>query len=180
MLCHHVPPTPRPRSRTVIRSNPAFRSLTAAAIPPKPAPTIAIDGRPSGLARTTGVIYPPSSSAEASGPARRHWRAAGTMTCICSTGRAYGQEGRRRDRHPVITAGHLINGSVDAPRQHPCTCSSAIHWRRVAETRGVDSYARYSRSNPLLMMVFWISLVPSPMSRNGASRISRSISYSLE
>jgi hypothetical protein len=30
------------------------------------------------------------------------------------------------------------------------------------------------------MMVFWISLVPSPMSRNGASRISRSISYSLE
>ena len=30
------------------------------------------------------------------------------------------------------------------------------------------------------MMVFWISLVPSPISRKGASRISRSISYSLE
>jgi hypothetical protein len=30
------------------------------------------------------------------------------------------------------------------------------------------------------MIIFWISLVPSPMSRNGASRISRSISYSVE
>ena len=30
------------------------------------------------------------------------------------------------------------------------------------------------------MIVFWISLVPSPMSRNGASRMRRSISYSLE
>ena len=39
---------------------------------------------------------------------------------------------------------------------------------------------RYSASSRLLMMFFWISLVPSPISRNGASRISRSISYSLE
>ena len=38
----------------------------------------------------------------------------------------------------------------------------------------------YSLSRPRLMIVFWISLVPSPMSRNGASRMSRSISYSLE
>ncbi len=30
------------------------------------------------------------------------------------------------------------------------------------------------------MIVFWISPVPSPISRNGASRMSRSISYSLE
>ena len=30
------------------------------------------------------------------------------------------------------------------------------------------------------MIVFWISLVPSPMSKKGASRKSRSISYSLE
>ena len=39
---------------------------------------------------------------------------------------------------------------------------------------------RYSRSNPREMIVFWISDVPSPMSRNGASRMRRSISYSLE
>ena len=39
---------------------------------------------------------------------------------------------------------------------------------------------RYSRSSPREMMVFWISDVPSPISRNGASRISRSISYSFE
>ena len=38
----------------------------------------------------------------------------------------------------------------------------------------------YVLSRPRLMIVFWISLVPSPMSRNGASRMSRSISYSLE
>ena len=30
------------------------------------------------------------------------------------------------------------------------------------------------------MIVFWISEVPSPISRNGASRMSRSISYSFE
>src|SRR6266545_2641402 len=46
---------------------------------------------------------------------------------------------------------------------------------------GCDTYrARYSRSRPREMIVFWISEVPSPMSRNGASRMSRSISYSLE
>jgi len=39
---------------------------------------------------------------------------------------------------------------------------------------------RYSRSSPREMIVFWISDVPSPISRNGASRISRSISYSFE
>ena len=38
----------------------------------------------------------------------------------------------------------------------------------------------YSLSSPREMIVFWISDVPSPMSRNGASRMSRSISYSLE
>ena len=38
----------------------------------------------------------------------------------------------------------------------------------------------YSLSNPRLMIVFWISEVPSPMSGNGASRMRRSISYSLE
>ena len=30
------------------------------------------------------------------------------------------------------------------------------------------------------MIVFWISLVPTPIKRNGASRISRTISYYLE
>src|SRR4029079_19532120 len=39
---------------------------------------------------------------------------------------------------------------------------------------------RYSRSKPRLMIVFWISLVPSRVSRSGASRIRRSISYSFE
>jgi len=43
-----------------------------------------------------------------------------------------------------------------------------------------NGHIRYSASSRLLMICFWISLVPSPMSRNGASRISRSISYSLE
>jgi uncharacterized protein len=38
----------------------------------------------------------------------------------------------------------------------------------------------YSLSRPREMIVFWISEVPSPMSRNGASRMRRSISYSLE
>jgi hypothetical protein len=46
--------------------------------------------------------------------------------------------------------------------------------------RVTQDFDRYSRSRPRLMMVFWISLVPSPISRNGASRMSRSISYSLE
>src|SRR6202012_4072549 len=52
--------------------------------------------------------------------------------------------------------------------------------RPRSEIRDAHRQIRYSASNRLLMMDFCISLVPSPMSRNGASRISRSISYSLE
>ena len=44
----------------------------------------------------------------------------------------------------------------------------------------ISARDRYSRNSPRLMIVFWISQVPSPMSRNGASRMRRSISYSFE
>ena len=67
------------------------------------------------------------------------------------------------------------------PVRHPIALRPYDRMVRRAPTAGTPpAYAWYSRSRPLLMMVFWISLVPSPMSRNGASRISRSISNSLE
>jgi hypothetical protein len=59
-------------------------------------------------------------------------------------------------------------------RHTPETTRTALIGRSGAQRE------RYSLSSPRLMIVFWISLVPSPISRNGASRISRSISYSLE
>ena len=64
---------------------------------------------------------------------------------------------------------------------HCRTVCSALPRRRARRTvDGAQRLSAYSLSRPRLMIVFWISLVPSPMSRNGASRMSRSISYSLE
>jgi hypothetical protein len=69
-------------------------------------------------------------------------------------------------------------GALKDPATH-VSCDVLRKLRSHSEFGGTDQI-RYSLSRLLLMMVFWISLVPSPISRNGASRISRSISYSLE
>jgi hypothetical protein len=72
------------------------------------------------------------------------------------------------------------------PNRYPPPCSESgvdctqRTGRRFRYTRAAAQRCRYSRSSPREMIVFWISDVPSPMSRNGASRMSRSISYSLE
>ena len=68
--------------------------------------------------------------------------------------------GRSRE----ITTGHRDRLVIDSERR-----TGAEHQRSL-----------YSFNSPRLMIVFWISEVPSPISRNGASRMSRSISYSLE
>jgi hypothetical protein len=76
----------------------------------------------------------------------------------------------------LIVDGHPVHGRVmvrDWQAEH-------VDAKTRASLRTRRSYLRYSLSRPREMIVFWISLVPSPMSRNGASRMSRSISYSLE
>jgi hypothetical protein len=70
-------------------------------------------------------------------------------------------------------------GALDAGASDAC---AALIGQEGRSTTGPPGRQRvlYSFSRPRLMIVFWISEVPSPISRNGASRMSRSISYSLE
>src|SRR6478672_10978819 len=51
---------------------------------------------------------------------------------------------------------------------------------RLAGVELAAAHSGYLASMPRATISFWISLVPSPTSSNGASRYSRSISYSLE
>jgi serine/threonine-protein kinase HipA len=92
------------------------------------------------------------------------WQPYGDHTLALSIG------GRRRDdvTRPVLLA---------AVRRRPDPEATP---HRAIPAGPAQRLMPYSFSRPRLMMVFWISEVPSPISRNGASRISRSISYSLE
>ena len=90
-----------------------------------------------------------------------------------------GRDGPHQSAHPIAQR----HDRIDTGRPHRAARGSRLNrsdhcFRRRQLLR--QDQARYSRSKPRLMISFWISDVPSPMSRNGASRISRSISYSLE
>ena len=97
--------------------------------------------------------------------AARRWSAAGTRRC-----RRTGWS--PRSRHYRFRPQVLADGPVTAPEP---VDPAGERW-----VTGRTAQSLYSLRRPREMMVFWISEVPSPMSRNGASRISRSISYSLE
>ena len=77
---------------------------------------------------------------------------------------------------------HVLPRAIGAVEDAPADVARDVvgQLRPGRELRSVIGQIRYSASRLLLMIVFWISLVPSPISRNGASRINRSISYSLE
>ncbi len=79
---------------------------------------------------------------------------------------------RRRGRGPLRPVGRQRRLTFRRRDAAPLECRGRARVRQ--------RLSAYVFSRPRLMIVFWISLVPSPMSRNGASRMSRSISYSFE
>ena len=108
-----------------------------------------------------------------------------------------GHPATRRVSGPAGTAAHHRNQAAPTPTTvsgpSGLTRQAARPARRVSGLSGLTRQARqgrqppepphralYSSNNRRPIIIFWISAVPSPMSSIGASRYSRSISYSLE
>ena len=130
---------------------------------------------------------PPAAATEDSDPRASSRRAPRRPARGRRPGACTGSSPRRRTSSR--TSASMVSAAVSMRRLYPyvrvcATTAATVHATcRCRGSRGShrpQPCARYSRSRPRLMIVFWISVVPSPISRNGASRNSRSISYSLE